>query len=553
MGVSGFEAYALELFSALSESERRYRLITEAMPQFVWLDAPDGSGLYANKQWLDYTGLTPEENQGFGWESVVHPEDLHRLESRREETLRTGEIFEGECRYRGADGKYRWFLFRSIPVRDDAGAITSWLGTATDIDKQKRAEAQHAFFARASDLLASTLDVEGTLERMVRLAIPSLGTWCQVDLIEPDGSLRIAMVAHAEPEKELLLRELVGQCIYDGQSRFGPPAVARDHKPQLLQRVDEGAVRAVIPDAFHRAVYRRVGYAAGVMVPLRVRGRVLGVLGIASDDPTRLYTDFDVSTALELGRRGAGALENAQSFEREHRVATALQRALLPPSLPSSESVRFFAAYAPAAWAQGEAVGGDWYDAFPLDEARIAISVGDVAGHGIDAAVAMGSVRQAVRAAALCGGSPTEVLARANSMLALEERCTMTTALFAIYDSSSRELRIGIAGHPAPLHVDAAGTPSTIASAGPPLGSAFDPAHVREHSLVLQGGDAVVFYTDGLIEFDRDLIRGVRRLEDAVRDRAFLRHAQPAQAIIDAVLDAPQRDDVAVLVMATSA
>jgi PAS domain S-box-containing protein len=553
MGVSSFEAYALELFSALNESERRYRLITEAMPQFVWLDAPDGSGLYANERWLEYTGLTAEQNQGFGWESVVHPDDLRRLESRRNETLRTGEIFEGECRYRGSDGKYRWFLFRSIPVRDDDGRITSWLGTATDIDKQKRAEAQHAFFARASDLLASTLDVEGTLERMVRLAIPSLGTWCQVDLLDLDGHLRVATIAHAEPTKELRLRELVGQRIYDKESSFGPPAVARTCKPQMLQRIDEDAVRAVIPEEFHRAIYRGAGYAAGVMVPLRIRGRVLGVLGIASDDPTRLYTDFDVSTALELARRGAGALENAQSFEREHRVATTLQRALLPPSLPAGETVRFYAAYAPAAWAQGEAIGGDWYDAFPLDERRIAISMGDVAGHGIDAAVAMGSVRQAVRAAAICGGSPREVLSRANIMLGLEQRAVMTTALFGIYDTQSRELKIANAGHPSPLHVDANGSAIAICTAGPPLGSAFDAADLPEQSFALDAGDVVIFYTDGLIEYDRDLIRGAQRLEDAARDRRFLLRAEPAQAIIDAVLDGPQRDDVAVLIMATSA
>jgi PAS domain S-box-containing protein len=553
MGVSSFEVYALELFSALNESERRYRLITEAMPQFVWLDAPDGSGLYANERWLEYTGLTAEQNQGFGWESVVHPDDLQRLEERREQTLRTGETFEGECRYRGSDGKYRWFLFRSIPVRDDAGNITSWLGTATDIDKQKRAEAQHAFFARASDLLASTLDVEGTLERIVRLAIPALGTWCQVDLLETDGNLRVAMVAHNEPEKEFTLRALAGQRIYDRLSRFGPPAVARTGKPQMLQRVDEEAVRAVIPQERHRAIYHSVGYAAGVMVPLRVRGRILGVLGIASDDPTRLYTDFDVSTALELGRRGAGALENARSFEREHRVATTLQQALLPHSLPVAEHVRFYAAYAPAAWAQGESVGGDWYDAFALDDTRIAISMGDVAGHGIDAAVTMGSVRQAVRAAALCGGSPAEVLGRANSMLALEQRSAMTTALFGVYDSVSSELWIGIAGHPPPLLVAADGTASYIATAGPPLGPAFDAASVPEQRFSLSGGDTLVFYTDGLIEFDRDLIRGERRLQEAVRDRRFLLRAEPAQAIIDAVLDGPQRDDVAVLVMATSA
>ena len=88
---------------------------------------------------------------------------------------------------------------------------------------------------------------------------------------------------------------------------------ARERKTALLAQVDENAVTQVIPDAKHRSIYAQVGYSAGVIVPLRIRDRILGVLGIASDDPTRLYTDFDVATALELGRRGAIALENAQS------------------------------------------------------------------------------------------------------------------------------------------------------------------------------------------------------------------------------------------------
>lgn len=133
---------------ALRESERRYRLITEAMPEFVWLDAPDGSAIYSNKRWLEYTGLSEEENEGLGWERVVHPDDKARLQSDRDRTLRSGDPYEGECRYRGKDGKYRWFLFRSIAVRDESGAITSWLGTATDIDRQKRAEAQQAFLPK---------------------------------------------------------------------------------------------------------------------------------------------------------------------------------------------------------------------------------------------------------------------------------------------------------------------------------------------------------------------------------------------------------------------
>lgn len=543
------EARAQRAAEALAESERRYRMIAEAMPEFVWLDAPDGSAVYSNKRWLDYTGLTEAENEGFGWEGVVHPDDLRRLQSERERTLRTGEPYENECRYRGKDGKYRWFLFRSIAVRDENGAVTSWLGTATDIDKQKRAEAQQTFFALAGEVLGSTLDVDGTLDRIARLAIASLGTWCQIDLPDTQGRLRVAAVAHQDPAKESELRRLLGRAPYADEARGGPPEVLRSGEPQLLARVSAHAVERVVPDAHDRKVYERTGYAAGIMVPLRVHDRLLGSLGIATDDPTRLYTEFDLETAMELGRRGALALDNAHSFQRERRVATMLQSALLPASLPRTQSVAFYSAYAAAASAQGEAVGGDWYDAFPLEGGRIAVSVGDVAGHGVEAAVTMGSVRQAIRAAALEHHAPREVLARANRVVMLEQRHTMITAFFGIYNQETREFTYSIAGHPRPLVVDDAGTVLACDGAGPPLGEVFDEVLLEQRTIAVPHYANIVFFTDGLIEYGRDVVHAERRLNEVVRERFYLAESNPAQAIIDAALEGPQTDDIAVLVM----
>ena len=532
----------------LAEFER-YRLIAEAMPGFVRLDAPDGRTQYSNKRWLEYTGLTSEQSERLGWEHAVHPEDAARLRAERARTLASGETFECESRFRGKDGKYRWFLFRSIPIRDEDGTITSWLGAATDIDRQKRAEAQQSFLALASDVLGSTLDVEGTLERIARLAIISLGTWCQIDLPDSQGYLRATVVAHQEPAKEALLREMLGQHVYNARAELGPPAVLRTLKPQLLQRVDETAVEYVIPDARHRSIYRTVGYAAGIMVPLRIRDRVLGVLGIASDDLSRLYTDFDITTAMELGRRGAIALENSQSFAQQHRLASTLQRALLPATLPYSDRVMFWPAYAAAASDGGEAVGGDWYDAFELDADHIAVSMGDVAGHGVEAAVTMSVVRQAIRVAALEHHSPRDVLMRANRMAVLEARHSMITALFGIYNSATREFICSIAGHPQPLIVPDDADAIFLNSVSPPLGDAFTPDFLSEVAVTLPPRSTLIFFTDGLIEYKHDVEGAQERLRSAVALGTFLDESNPAQAIIDAVLDAPQRDDIAVLVM----
>lgn len=545
------EERARAALEALAESERRYRLIAEAMPQFVWLDAPDGSAIYANQRWLDYTGLTEEQNKGFGWTNVVHPEDAKRLGAERERTLRTGQEFEGECRYRGKDGKYRWFLFRSIPVRNEAGEVTSWLGTATDIDRQKRAEQQQTFFALASDVLGSTLDVDTTLERIAHLAVGRLGSWCQIDLPDREGNLRVAVVAHDDPQKAALLEELIGQRPFARDVKYGPPAVFATGEPQVMHLVREDAVTAVIPQKHHREIYRAVGYYSGLIVPLRFGDRILGTLGIASDDPSRLYTDFDLSTATELARRGATALENAQSFTREHRLATTLQSALLPADLPHPHDVTFFSAYAAATQSGGEAVGGDWYDAFTLKDGRIVISVGDVAGHGVHAAVTMSVVRQAIRAASIEGHTPRVVLERANEVLALERSHNLVSAIVAFYSPRSQLMSYAIAGHPQPILVEPAGRLRRFEECGPPLGSAFDPALLKDDGITVPPGSAVVLFTDGLLEYDHDVLTAQRRIESAIADRGFLADENPAQALIRAVLDKPQQDDIAVLIMRT--
>lgn len=522
----------------------RYRLIAEAIPQLVWLDSPEGEPVYANARWREYAGSGSRSDR----RQAVHPEDAPRLASERARALRDGTAMETELRLQGRDGKYRWFLLRSTPIRAESGAITGWIETATDIDKQKRAQAQQAFFALAGDVLSSTLDVGSTLERIARLAIASLGSWCQIDVPDAQGRLRVAVVAHQDPAKEAILAQLVDQRIYNEAAIVGPPGVLHTGKPQLLPRVSEHAVREVIPDPRHRDVYRRIGYASGLMVPLAIRGRVLGSLGIASADPSRLYTEFDIATAAELGRRGATALDNAHSFAREHRLATTLQRALLPAALPLTPAVSFDSAYAAAASDRGEAVGGDWYDAFAFGDC-VAISMGDVAGHGVEAAVTMSLARQAIRSGGLQHRAPRDVLAHANEVLALETHRPMVTALFAVFDPNAHELQYSIAGHPQPILVDDDGHVTALSGAGPPLGEVFDPDLLETHRLPLPRDAALVFYTDGLIEYRRDLIAAQDRLRRNVQDRYFLSEESPAQAIIDGMLDAPQRDDIAVLVM----
>ncbi len=129
---------------AAAQSEQRYRFVTEMMPQIVWVTRPDGHHEYYNSRWYDYTGLNEGHSLGDGWANPLHPDDVERSQRRWEHSLQTGELYEIEYRFRRFDGIYRWFLGRAAPQRDEEGRILRWFGTCTDIDDQKRAEAERA-------------------------------------------------------------------------------------------------------------------------------------------------------------------------------------------------------------------------------------------------------------------------------------------------------------------------------------------------------------------------------------------------------------------------
>ena len=232
---------------------------------------------------------------------------------------------------------------------------------------------------------------------------------------------------------------------------------------------------------------------------------------------------------------------------REHRVADRFQRALLPEVLPKQPEFLFSAAYRPAS---DEAdVGGDWYDAFPLPDGRIAISVGDVAGHGIDAAVIMGEVRQAIRMAAIGSESPSDVLDYVNSVIRLRESIGMVTAIFGTYDPVTSLLTYAACGHPPPILALLDSTPRRLPTGGLPLGCALRVDAITWQFTIPQDA-RVVFYTDGLIENERDLIVGEELLLAAVGELGE-EHERAAELVQERVFgDKANRDDAAVLVLA---
>ena len=148
----------------------RYRQLADAMPQIVWTSDATGATTYFNWRWFEYTGMAPEDAGPNAWRLIVHPDDLPSVIARREQTLKSGETFETEYRFRGADGRYRWHLGRAVPLRAADGSIELWVGTATDIDDRKRVEEQRSFIVSAGDMLSSSLDYRDTLGDVAELA-----------------------------------------------------------------------------------------------------------------------------------------------------------------------------------------------------------------------------------------------------------------------------------------------------------------------------------------------------------------------------------------------
>ncbi len=261
----------------------------------------------------------------------------------------------------------------------------------------------------ASEALAALDDPEAVSAAIARIAAERVGRYATVQLLEPDGSVRQVAVAHADPEREADLRRLLAQDGARGGMARVTQRVAATGEPMVFR----GLGRAPNSDSEVTQAVARLDQQSAVVVPLGSSRRVFGVLAIGDDRPESVGAP-DVELALDLGRRCASALERVQlyqaeqlraqealreseqRFEAEHRVVAALQQTIVPEALPDVLGVELCAAYRPAD-AQVD-VGGDWYDAFVLDDGRLFLVIGDVAGHGVAAASLMGRVRNALRA-----------------------------------------------------------------------------------------------------------------------------------------------------------
>ncbi len=245
------------------------------------------------------------------------------------------------------------------------------------------------------------------------------------------------------------------------------------------------------------------------------------------------------------GRLVQSLQEQHQALRDEKRIADRLQGAFALKRLPAFPNVRFDAVYLSSE--HGIVVGGDWYDVFEIPGNRIFFSLGDVAGHGVDAAVVMTRTRQAMLAASIGETQPAAVLHRANQVLLLQG-ATMVTAICGYIDSDGTRIDYACAGHPPPLLGRPGKETEALPHSGPPLGLDDGP-QFENFSYEIPAGSLLVMYTDGLVEYNRDIIRGEALLKRAVARVALRNPPDAAAAIVRSVFYGARRpkDDVAVL------
>ncbi|MDQ1484562.1 MAG: hypothetical protein QOJ62_255, partial [Actinomycetota bacterium] len=358
------------------------------------------------------------------------------------------------------------------------------------------ARSKLAFVAEASADMTTTLDLGEVCRRLAGHAVSQLADWATVYVIEGGQCHRIA-AAHREPRWALAVNELVGKHPIELSSDSMVARAARTGTPVLENRMSASLIAETYSDPQARELVERMGVASAFVVPMTAGTDVVGVMTFLRCEPENEFEADDVQLAAMLASRAALALQNAMLYARQTTVAEALQQAVLPEALPEIPGVALSARYEPATGGAG--VGGDFYDVFRLPSGKIALAVGDAAGHGLRAGALMGQLRNALRAYAVQQRGPGSTLKSLSDMIAALEPDAFATVFYAELDPATGELTWASAGHPPPLLSVPGEEPRYIEGApSAPLGVYSGPE--ADGVLVLPPGGGIFMYTDGLVE-----------------------------------------------------
>jgi serine phosphatase RsbU (regulator of sigma subunit)/anti-sigma regulatory factor (Ser/Thr protein kinase) len=387
-------------------------------------------------------------------------------------------------------------------------------------DRQRLAALQ-----RITDAALASLSVEQLLrELLVRISEILATDTAAILLLDEAGAL-----LHARAAKGI--EEEVEQGVKIPVGRGFAGRIAAERRPIIIEDVDHADIL--------NPILREKGIRSLLGVPLIVEQRVLGVLHVGSLVP-RSFTTEEAALLQLAGDRAAMAIEHATLYE-QRRLAEALQRRLLPTDLSFAGGLQMASRYLPASRAS---LGGDWYDAFAIGGNQVVVAIGDVVGHGIPAAAVMAQLRTALRAYAVEGHPPGEVLELVNRLMTGVGPRAMTTLAYASIDSERASLELVVAGHPPPLLISPAGEPSFLDhAAGIPLGVS-ELARYESETFAFDPGATLLLYTDGLVETRAEPIdAGLERLRSLAAGNGSVEAL--CAKVIERLVPDERHDDVA--------
>jgi serine phosphatase RsbU (regulator of sigma subunit) len=316
-------------------------------------------------------------------------------------------------------------------------------------------------------------------------------------MLQEQGSIRRLALAHADRSKEPLAWELTKRYPSGPGAFEGTPKAIRNSTREIVPEVRDSYLKRMAHDAEHLEALRALGWRSLMIVPLRARGRTLGAIAFVSAESARRYDRHDLDFAEDLADRCALAVDNARLFGERETISRTLQRSLLPPRMPDIPGVEVAVRYRPAG--AGE-VGGDFYDVFPTADGNWGVAIGDVSGKGPDAAAITALARHTLHVAAAYEERPSRVLAALNDALLEDTPRPLLTAAYArLTPSRPASIELSVGGHPLPLIIRGDGSVEQAGESGTILGFAAVPT-LHDSSHGLEPGDAIVFFTDGVIE-----------------------------------------------------
>ena len=559
--LAGRAALALDnagLFSELETIEAQLTAALSTLAEAVTVQHTGGALIYANEAAARMLGFasaqellaTPIEQLIGTFDTTTEDGSPLRLEDLPGRQVLAGVREPKPLVTRALDrrtGEIGWRVTKASGVYGSNGELKLVVNVIEDITEVKRAELTQRMLARAGELLSSSLDYERTLQQVAELAVPQLADWCVVSMPDGHGYIRGVAVAHADPDKVTFARRIGERYPSRVDAPSGSSQVLRDGVSQLVNEVSDEMLAAAAQDDEHLELLRSVGMHAGLIVPMSTGAKIVGVLTLINAESGRRFKAADVTLAEELARRAGTAVDNARLYTERSNIARTLQTSLLPGHLPQMPGWSAATLYRPAG--EQNWVGGDFYDAFAVRGGWLAI-VGDVAGRGAAAAALTGLARHTLRTAATLLEDPLEAVRTLNGELLGLERmslCSVAAVLLSEDEEGRAIAEILCAGHPLPLLVRG-GAVRPIGSFSPMLG-AYEIDHWGRTSYLLEPGDLLVLFTDGVF----DTVGAVERFgeERLARTLDGATDAPDAVARIDAALSAfevgEQADDTAIL------